>query len=156
MKIKYLEKDNKDLQMDLDDVEATLRINKNIINSLVDARDDINDENKAFISKFQKEMEIVNNRWSRLTAERDEIKAQLLIAEQLSKNVKSKEDEIKNHYEIEAQRLVEQVEKKEYTLQLLEQRLFDWEKFLRKWGRDDPFIREQLKYLKINPDLKKK
>ena len=32
MKIKYLEKDNKDLQMDLDDVEATLQINKNIIN----------------------------------------------------------------------------------------------------------------------------
>jgi len=48
-----------------------------------------------------------------------------LIAEQLSRNVTSKEEEIKSHYEIEGQRLVEQVEKKEYTLQLLEQRLFD-------------------------------
>mmetsp|Transcript_8586 Transcript_8586/g.7611 ORF Transcript_8586/g.7611 Transcript_8586/m.7611 type:complete len:391 (+) Transcript_8586:390-1562(+) len=52
--------------------------------------------------------------------------------------------------------MVEQVEKKEFTLQLLEQRLFDCEKFLRKWGREDPFVREQLKFLKINPDLKKK
>jgi hypothetical protein len=48
------------------------------------------------------------------------------------------------------------LEKKEFTLQLLEQRLYDCELFLRKWGREDPHIREQLSALKINPDLKKK
>ena len=74
----------------------------------------------------------------------------------MAKNIKTKEEEIASSYEIEVSRLSEQVEKKEYTLQLLEQRLFDCEKFLRKWGREDPFIREQLKLLKINPDLKKK
>jgi len=41
-------------------------------------------------------------------------------------------------------------------LQLLEQRLFDCELFLRRWGREDPSIREQLVALKINPDLRKK
>jgi hypothetical protein len=40
LRIKYLEKDNKDLEMDLEDVDATLQINKSIINSLVDARQD--------------------------------------------------------------------------------------------------------------------
>lgn len=50
----------------------------------------------------------------------------------------------------------ESLEKKEYTLQLLEQRLFDVELFLRKWGREDEHIREQLAALKINPDLNKK
>lgn len=63
---------------------------------------------------------------------------------------------MKRMHEIEKERLVESIEKKEFTLQLLEQRLFDCEKFLRKWGRDDPFIREQLKTLRINPDLNKK
>jgi chromosome segregation ATPase len=155
LRIKYLEKDNKDLQMDLEDVEATLQINKNIINSLIDTRSDLDSETSKLIKKFQREVEIANERSDRLQIERDEIKAKLLVAEQLGMNVKSKEEEITTHYEIEMKRLIDQVEKKEYTLQLLEQRLFDCEKFLRKWGREDPFIRDQLKMLKINPDLRK-
>ena len=35
VKIKYLEKDNRDLQLDLEDVESTLQINKTIIDTLV-------------------------------------------------------------------------------------------------------------------------
>ena len=156
VKIKYLEKDNKDLQLDLDDLEATLQINKSIISSLVDARTDIDEGTVKIMKKLQQEVDQANSRADRLQAERDEIKAQLLVSDQVSKNVKSREEELSSHYDLEIQRLVEQVEKKEYTLQLLEQRLFDCEKFLRKWGRDDPFIRDQLKYLKINPDLRKK
>ena len=156
MRIKYLEKDNKDLQMDLEDVEATLQINKTIINSLLDTKPDMTNDSFQLIKKCQKEVEVLAKANEKLSAERDEIKAQLLVAEQVSLNVKSKEEEISSHYDIEINRLVEQVEKKEYTLQLLEQRLFDCEKFLRKWGRDDPFVRDQLKMLKINPDLKKK
>lgn len=41
-------------------------------------------------------------------------------------------------------------------MQLLEQRLFDCEKFLRDWGKKDNFIREQLQSLKLNPDFEKK
>lgn len=138
MKIKYLEKDNKDLQMDLDDVEATLHINKGIINSLVEAHADavsnkkiskaegmVNQETHKIIKKMERELQIASSRSQRLVSERDELKAQLLVAEQMSKNVQSKEAEITSHFQIEIQRLVEQVEKKEYTLQLLEQRLFD-------------------------------
>lgn len=40
LKLKYMEKDNKDLEMDLEDVDATLQINKNIINSLIDSWED--------------------------------------------------------------------------------------------------------------------
>ena len=49
MKIWYLEKDNKDLEMDLDDVDATLSINKNLINALVDSRKDFNQVYKETI-----------------------------------------------------------------------------------------------------------
>lgn len=45
---------------------------------------------------------------------------------------------------------------KEYILQILEQRLVELEKFLRDLGRDDPEIKEQLRMLKVNPELKRK
>ena len=50
--------------------------------------------------------------------------------------------DINSGLEIEMVELRESLEKKEYTLQLLEQRLFDCELFLRRWGREDPEIRE--------------
>ncbi len=52
LKIKYLEKDNRDLEMDLEDVDATLQINKGIINSLIDARADFNEAHKETIRGF--------------------------------------------------------------------------------------------------------
>lgn len=88
--------------------------------------------------------------------EREALKAQLLVQDQIQSNYSNKENEIAHGFEIEATDLKEQLEKKEYTLQLLEQRLFDVELFLRKWGREDENIREQLQQLKINPDLRKK
>ena len=125
LRIKYLEKDNKDLQMDLEDVEATLQINKNIINTLVDTRSDLSKDSSKLVKKFQKEVEIAQKQKDRVNADRESIKAELIVTAQMATNVKSKEEEIASHYEIELTRMVEQVEKKEYTLQLLEQRLFD-------------------------------
>ena len=58
LRIKYLEKDNKDLQLDLEDVEATLQINKNIINTLVDTRSDLSKDASKLITKLQKEVEV--------------------------------------------------------------------------------------------------
>ena len=79
-KVKYLEKDNKDLQLDLDDLEATLQINKSIISSLVDARTDIDEGTVKIMKKLQQEVDQANSRADRLQAERDEIKAQLLVS----------------------------------------------------------------------------
>ena len=43
--IKYLEKENRDLSMDLEDVETSLTLSKNMINILTDPMG-TNDENK--------------------------------------------------------------------------------------------------------------
>lgn len=83
------------------------------------------------------------------------MKTELLLHDQMKSEVHSKEKEIGQAYEMETNELREQLEKKEFTLQLLEQRLFDVELFLRKWGREEDHIREQLAALKINPDLRK-
>ena len=70
------------------------------------------------------------------------MKTELLLHDQMKSEIESKEKEMAQAFEIEANELREQLEKKEYTLQLLEQRLFDVELFLRKWGREDEKIRE--------------
>ena len=79
-----------------------------------------------------------------------------MLAVQTQANVKIKENDIVESAQAENDELREKLEKKEFTLQLLEQWLFDCELFLRKWGWDDPNIREHLWALKINPDLHKK
>lgn len=68
----------------------------------------------------------------------------------------SKEEETIAFFEAENLRVVEALEKKEYTLQLLESRLYDCEKFLRELGRSDETIRMKLKGLKLNPDVDRK
>ena len=68
----------------------------------------------------------------------------MLVFDQIQMNHELKEKELAQHFEYEKIEIVEQLEKKEYTLQLLEQRLFDVESFLWKMGREDPAIRDQL------------
>ena len=140
LRVKYLEKDNKDLEMDLEDVDATLQINKSIINSLVDARQDWTQAYKSTIQGFQSEIAKLEERLKRYTDEREALKAKLLMQDQIRSNFEAKEKEIAHGFELEHTELREQLEKKEFTLQLLEQRLFDVELFLRKWGREDANI----------------
>ena len=66
------------------------------------------------------------------------------------------EEDLDMKYRSEVERVIEQLEKKEYTLQVLEERLFDVEELLRELGRGDKKIREKVVALKINPDLHKK
>lgn len=155
IRIKYLEKDNKDLELDLEDVDATLQINKNIINALIDSKDDPNMSFKQAITGFQQEIESMELRNKRILEEREMMKTELLLHDQMKSEILQKEKEVAQAFEMESNELREQLEKKEYTLQLLEQRLFDVELFLRKWGREEDHIREQLTALKINPDLRK-
>lgn len=144
MKIRYLEKDNKDLEMDLDDVDATLSINKNLINALVDSRKDFNQVYKETIRLMQDEINVLSQRNKKLKDERESLKSRMLVFDQIQMNHELKEKELAQHFEYEKIEIVEQLEKKEYTLQLLEQRLFDVESFLWKMGREDPAIRDQL------------
>ena len=89
-------------------------------------------------------------------ADWDRLKAELLVKDQVKNSGKVVEDEVVTNYEIEISWLADSLEKKEYTLQLLETWLHKCEAFLWQWGRNDEFIREELKTLKLNPDFEKK
>ena len=105
---------------------------------------------------MQRENEQQQERLNRVYQSRDEIKAQLLISEQIISDMRDHEEDLDMKYRSEVERVIEQLEKKEYTLQVLEERLFDVEELLRELGRGDKKIRERVVALKINPDLHKK
>lgn len=108
------------------------------------------------ITLMRNENEALLERNKKLAQQRTELKDEILLAKQMNQENESKIEEISMSYDLEICRLIEQNERKEYSLQFLEQRLVDIERFLRIIGRDDPEIREQLKLIKINPDLEKK
>lgn len=149
----YLKKEVKDLQLDLQDVETTLSINKNIINSLLTV-DNNQEQNALLFLKIENDALYQRNR--ELINQRTGLKDELLLAKQLNEENDDKLEELSIGFEMEVSRLIEQNERKEYNLQFLEQRLVDVERFLRNLGKDDPFIREQLRLIKINPNLDKK
>lgn len=94
MKIRYLEKDNKDLEMDLDDVDATLSINKNLINALVDSRKDFNQVYKETIRLMQDEINVLSQRNKKLKDERESLKSRMLVFDQIQMNHELKEKEL--------------------------------------------------------------
>ena len=63
-------------------------------------------------------------------ADRDRLKAELLVKDQVRNSGRVVEDEVVTNYEIEISWLADALEKKEYTLQLLETRLHKCEAFL--------------------------
>ena len=107
IRIKYLEKDNKDLELDLEDVDATLQINKNIINALIDSKDDPNMSFKQAIAGFQQEIESMEQRNKWLLEEREVMKTELLLHDQMKSQIQSKEKEIGQAYEMETNELRE-------------------------------------------------
>ena len=100
-KIKYLEKENEDLVMDLEDVESTLLINKSMINTLMDCSMNADDKTKEIIKNIRDEVIEQNNQIKRLKEERDGLKSNNLLLEQIKADMKAKEEETNAFYEAE-------------------------------------------------------
>ena len=145
----YLKREINDLQMDLEDVEQTLQINKNIINVLMGSQ-----EEGSAIRLLQIENEKLTERNKKLELQRNEYKDEILLVKQMNIEHENKIEEISISYDWEIARLIDQNDRKEYALQFLEQRLVELEGYLRELAQSDEGIREQLQYFKVNPDLK--
>lgn len=87
--------------MDLEDVDATLQINKNIINTLLGSADNIPQMYKDTIKCFQDENAVLTQRNRRLIEERESLKAQMLVVDQISSNFEAKEKEMQQNFDLE-------------------------------------------------------
>jgi len=97
-----------------------LKINKDIIQSILkgDAKFDVKIE--YALAQMSQENELWESRVKNLTAERDQLTAEFLLQQQIISNGKDKEDDIAKIYKEEIDELKENLERKEYLLQLVE------------------------------------
>jgi hypothetical protein len=68
------------------------------------------------------ENELLENKLKRITEERDSLHARMLILQQIVEDTKDKEDDVAEMFKDEIEELKENLERKEYLLQVNEQR----------------------------------
>lgn len=110
-KIKYLEKENGDLLMDLEDVETSLQLGKNMISILTDCELTSERKAKELIEIHKEEIEIQRKTIKQLRTERDDLKSSNLLLEQVKSEIKCKEEETVAFFEAENMRVVDALEK---------------------------------------------
>ena len=69
--------------MDLEDVDATLAINKNLINALVDSRKDFTEVHRDTVRLLQEEIQTLQQWNKRLVDERESLKSKMLVFDQI-------------------------------------------------------------------------
>jgi len=124
LKIGFLEKENKDLQQTVEDLQTTLAINKNIIKSLLqnggNTKSTSESSSEYTIGQLTAENEALEATVKRVTEERDQAQARLFIMQQIIDNTKDKEEDVAELFRDEIEELKENLERKEYLLQVNE------------------------------------
>ena len=92
------------------------------------------------IEKAQQETEQLNNLVEKLKQERDRLNSSFLLQQQVNLNKKENETDIGDIYKEQIEDLKENLERKEYLLQLSEQRSAAFEKLLMNLGSRDPEV----------------
>ena len=120
MKITFLENENKNLQSLVEDLQTSLKINKGIIRSLVDQKKGFNQCIEYTFNQLNHENEMIESKLKKACEERDNLKARMLILDQIVENTKDKEDDVAEMFKDEIEELKENLERKEYLLQVNE------------------------------------
>ena len=144
MQMTYLEQENTNMAMENADLNETLKINKQIIKTLLQENPSYNQQVEYTIAQITQENEMWESRVKNLTEQRDRVRAELLLQEQIIVNTKDKEDDVAEIYKEEIEELQENLERKEYLLQLAEQRVAAYEKLLMNLGQRDPEVQKKL------------
>ena len=168
LKISYLEAENRNLQQMCEDLQTTLSINKNIIKSLLEGQKkqslSTNGSSLAStsaggldytISQLTHENEMLEANLRRVTEERDQLNARLFIMQQIIDNTKDKEEDVVQIYLDEIEELKENLERKEYLLQVNEQKYSEFEKMLMQVADYDDGVRRRLEDMNVVPKDRK-
>lgn len=155
MKIIYLENENKNLLGTIEDLQTTLKINKGIIKNLVDSKRGLNHMIEYTFNQLNHENELLENKLNKTIEERDSLHARMLILQQIVEDTKDKEDDVAEMFKDEIEELKENLERKEYLLQVNEQRYGEYEKMLMEIAEQDSMVRARLAELNLFPKERK-
>ena len=135
----------------VDDLQSTLTINKNIIKTLMETQKKGNGNSDYMISQLTQENELLESNLKRVSEERDQLNARLFIMQQILDNNKDKEEDVAEIYKDEIEELKENLERKEYLLQVNEQRYSEFEKMLVQVSEYDDSVRKRLEDMNVVP-----
>ena len=144
MQIKYLEGENGNLSQQNEDLATCLKLNKDIIKTLLDPNKGFDEQMNATFTQLENENDLLQSRVDQITSERDALNANFLMQQQIMLNIKDKEDDIAEIYKDEIDELKENLERKEYLLQVSEQRIGAYEKLLYNLADGDERIKKQI------------
>ena len=114
--MKYLESENTNLQLENDDLNNTLKINKDIIQTILKGDKSYNAQVEYAMAQITQENELWESRVKTLTEQRDQLQASFLLSQQVKEGQKDQEDDIEGIYKEEIDELKENLERKEYLL----------------------------------------
>ena len=96
------------------------------------------------MAQVNQENDLLESRLKTAVEQRDQLQANFLLQQQIIHNGKDKEDEYADIYKEEIDELKENLERKEYLLQLVEQRVAAYEKLLMNLGARDSEVQKKL------------
>ena len=142
--MKYLEVENTNLALENDDLNNTLKINKDIIQTILKGDKSYDAQVEYAIAQITQENELWESRVKTLTEQRDQLQASYLLSQQVIEGGKDQEADIDGIYKEEIDELKDNLERKEYLLQLVEQRVAAYEKLLMTLGARDQEVQQKL------------
>jgi len=110
-----------------------------------------NGNSDYLISQVTQENELLEGNLKRVSEERDQLNARLFIMQQILDNNKDKEEDVAEIYRDEIEELKENLERKEYLLQVNEQRYSEFEKLLVQVSEYDDTVRKRLEDMNVVP-----
>eukprot|EP00347_Sterkiella_histriomuscorum_P014655 403360054 len=147
LKIKFLEQENQALRQRQGDQDKTVKINKQIIGALVDAT--INLEYKNCFELFQQEIKNLLAQHEKQSKLMESLNAQILISDQIKEEFQNRETENLRMHEGQIQELKDTIERKEYSLQVVEKRVKEYEFLLQEIAVYDDYVKSKLEELNI-------
>ena len=148
IKLNYLEKESEKRLQYIKDLEASVLINKQIINDLCVQNKDINKTAKNTIEKLNEENIKLTFQVKSLISAKTEAEAKLLIQAQIINENKTKEEERQREFRSLVINLKTELSKKEYAIQLLEKRCSDAEQAIIHYMKNSPDSLELLKQIR--------
>lgn len=140
----YLEQENSNLVLENEDLNTTLKINKTIIQNLLEGDMKYDQQVEYMVAQVTQENELWETRVRTLTQQRDRIQAEVLMQKQIMSHDDGKDVEVAAVFKDEIEELKENLDRKEYLLQLAEQRVAAYEKLLMTLGHRDPEVQQKL------------
>lgn len=133
-KIQYLQRENTQLKMLLEDAQNNTEINKNMINVILENNENANDKNgmKAVVDKLNQENVNLVRTVKQQRRDYDSLNSDLLIKNQVFEETNINHELEKQHIESELEAIKHKYDRKELVLQNLERKMNYFEMYVTK------------------------